>query len=122
MHTNVRISDELARQVRVLCGDRGVSFTSFVQSAIRNEVQRQEIADLEKHIAASFGTMGKRIDKAAEANRAGFALFLALTEELLSHIYPDHATAEAQIQRVIRSAQMSFSGTVKSFLGESNGN
>ena len=121
MHTSVRIADELLKQVRIVCGERGVSFTSFVQTAIRNEVQRQEIADLEKRIAASFGTMGKRLDKAAEANRAGFALFLALTEELLSHIYPDPATAKAQLQNVIRSAQMNFSGTVKDFLGETNG-
>jgi hypothetical protein len=121
VHTSVRLSDDLDKQVHLILRERGMSLTSFLQSAIRNEIQRHEIADLEKRISASFGTVGKKIDKAAEANRAGFALFLALTEELLSHIYVDRTTADAQLQNVIRAAQMNFTGTVKNFLGETDG-
>jgi predicted transcriptional regulator len=105
IHTSVRLSDDLQKQVRLLCAERGVSFTAFLQTAIRNEVQRSEIADMEKRIAGSFTTQGKRIDKLAEASYAGYALVLALAEELLSHIYTDPATADAQLGKLIQSAQ-----------------
>src|SRR3982751_1777132 len=121
MLTSVRISDALGEQARDVAQQRGVSFTAFVQTAIRNEVQRQEIADLEKRIVGSFQAHDKHLDRLAEANRAGFALFFALTRELLLHIYPDPLAADAQLDVILRTARADFAGHVKTFFQETHG-
>jgi hypothetical protein len=121
-HSSFRLPEDLASDAHKFCDEHGISWTSFLRSAVRNELRRKEVAEMEKRLNATLATFGKRIDRAASENRAGFALFLALTRELLSHIYTDEAQANEQLERLLGVAQATYSGIAGEFLGgDTNG-
>jgi len=120
-HTSVRLPEDLDSQARKLCAEQGISFASFIQLAVRNQLQNNAWAVAEKRQAAAIGTINKKIDQATKANRAVFSLVFALGEHLLSRIYIEPTDAEAQMEDVVRVAQKHYGGSVKDFLGEEHG-
>lgn len=114
-HTTINLPDAMYRDLQRVRQVRGIEhFSGAVQEAVRLYLSYGELLAMERRISKSMERLNQRIERVAKANRAAFALQMALTREVLATVAPK-ALVEQSLARVLANAIADYSGRVDQF-------